>query len=221
MSRSISKDGLDLIKRWEGCKLKAYLCPAGKWTIGYGSTGPHVRPDLRINVQEADALLARDIVRFEEAVESAVKVKLTDPQFAALVSFTYNVGIGAFKGSSLVKRLNKGDYASVPAELAKWNKATDPKTGKKRVLEGLSNRRAAEAGLWAKGSFVSGREVVAQPAAALLTKENIATGSGLATAALGAASTSGPLQWAMAAVVVVALGAAVVYAVRRLWADAQ
>lgn len=219
MSRSISPDGLDLIKRWEGCKLKAYVCPAGKWTIGYGSTGSHVRPGLVISLKEAEDLLDRDLVRFEEAVSDAVKVKLTDPQFAALVSFAFNVGVGAFKGSTLVKRLNKGDYASVPSELAKWNKGTVK--GRKVVIEGLANRRAAEAGLWARGSFVSSREVVAQPAAALMTKENLATGAGLATAAFGAAGTSGPLQWALAAVVVAALGFAVAYAARRLWADAR
>ena len=219
MSRSISRDGLELLKRLEGCKLRAYLDKVGKWTIGYGSTGPNVRAGLTINLDEANDLLARDIKRFERAVENAVKVDLTQPQFDALVIFAYNIGENAFAGSTLVKRLNKGDYASVPAELARWNKGTDPKTGKKVVINGLANRRAAEAGLWAKGSFVSSRDVVAVPSASFLTKENIATGSGLATAAFGAASTSGPLQWALAAVVVVALGAAVVYAVRRLWAS--
>jgi lysozyme len=207
MTRRISSEGLALIKQWEGCRLTAYKDAVGVWTIGYGSTGPHVRPGMVISQIDAEALLISDLRRFERAVERLVRVTLTDGQFAALVSFAFNVGEGkgGFETSTLLKRLNAGDYASVPSELQKWVKGTDPRTGKKITLPGLVNRRAAEAGLWAKGSFVASNTVGAKPAKPpVLTIDN-AVKVGTPLSAVLQNFTSGPAQIVLA--VAFALGA--------------
>jgi lysozyme len=150
--RKINAEGIALIKQWEGLRLKAYKCEANVLTIGYGHT-TNVTEDMQITEEEAEQLLLRDISVFEAEVSRSVTVKISDNQFAALVSWAFNVGVGAMRKSSLIRKLNAGDYASVPSELARWNKA------KGKVVAGLSNRRAAEAGLWARGSFVSSRGV--------------------------------------------------------------
>lgn len=147
MARRINAEGLSLVKQWEGLKLTAYRDIVGVLTIGYGSTGAHVKPGMTISEPQAEALLRQDLARFEERVSRLVKVPLTDNQFSALVSFDFNTG--AIDKSTLLKKLNKGDYNAVPSELMKWVNA-----GGKRV-QGLVNRRAAESGLWAKGAFVA------------------------------------------------------------------
>lgn len=143
-----SADGIKLIKDFEGERLGAYLCPAGVWTIGYGHTDaagpPKVVPGMVITKREAEDILRRDLLKYEVAVDRAVSVPLTPNQFDALVSFCYNVGAGAFSKSTLVKKLNRGDYDAVPAELMKWNKANG------KELSGLTRRRRAEAALWRK-----------------------------------------------------------------------
>ncbi|MBB4077374.1 GH24 family phage-related lysozyme (muramidase), partial [Bartonella fuyuanensis] len=124
--RKISKEGLELIKQWEGLRLEAYKDAACIWTIGYGHTShagqPLVKKGMHITKKEAEEILCDDLKKFEKAVETSVKVSLTDSQFAALVSFCYNVGTCAFCKSTLLKKLNQGDYESVPVELQKWNK---------------------------------------------------------------------------------------------------
>lgn len=150
--RRINVEGIALIKQWEGLRLETYRCSAGVLTIGYGHTAS-VIPGMHITEAEAERLLMRDLAVFEAEVSRAVDVELTDNQFAALVSWTYNVGVSAMRGSTLIRKLNAGDFACVPGELARWNKI------KGVVAPGLSNRRAAEAGLWARGSFVSSRDV--------------------------------------------------------------
>jgi lysozyme len=154
--RHINDDGLATIRRFEGLRTKAYKCPAGVWTIGYGHTSaagaPKVDAGTVVSTLQAEEILKKDLEKFEGAVTRLVKVPLTANQFAALVSFVYNVGEGAFAKSTLLKKLNKAEYDAVPGELAKWVKAGG------RTLTGLVNRRAAEAGLWAKGAFVSSRE---------------------------------------------------------------
>jgi lysozyme len=143
----ISSTGLDLIKRFEGFEPKAYLCPAGVLTIGYGSTGKHVTRGQTITQAEATALLAKDVVRFENAVNK-LGVTLTQNQFDALVAFVYNVGEGSFNASTLVKRLKAGDMAGAAAQFGVWNKARVK--GVLTVLKGLTTRRAAEAALFRK-----------------------------------------------------------------------
>ena len=142
-----SSTGLDLIKHFEGFEPKAYLCPAGVLTIGYGSTGKHVTRGQTITEAEATALLAKDVVRFENGVNK-LGVTLTQNQFDALVAFVYNVGEGSFNASTLVKRLKAGDMVGAAAQFGVWNKARVK--GVLTVLKGLTTRRAAEAALFRK-----------------------------------------------------------------------
>ena len=141
-----SKAGLDLIKQFEGLRLKAYKCPADVWTIGYGHTSaagqPAVKSGMSITEAQANKILAADLGQYEDAINNSVKVDLTQNQFDALVSFVYNVGIGAFQKSTLLKKLNAGQYDAVPGELMKWTK------GGGKELPGLVRRRRAEAALW-------------------------------------------------------------------------
>jgi lysozyme len=140
--KQIGKAGLDLIKDFEGLKLRAYLCPAKVWTIGYGSTGPHVTAGKVITAAEAEELLKDDLDRFEKAVTRLVTVPLRQNQYDALVSFAFNVGISALERSTLLKRVNAKLFDQAAAEFAKWTLA-----GGKR-LTGLARRRKAEAALF-------------------------------------------------------------------------
>ena len=137
----ISKAGLDLIKQFEGLYLKAYRCPAGVPTIGYGHTAG-VAMGQTIAQQQADDYLRRDVRQFERAVARLVSVPLTQGQFDALVSFAFNLGEGALAQSTLLRLLNAGDYAGAAAQFERWNKAGG------RVLPGLVRRRAAERALF-------------------------------------------------------------------------
>lgn len=132
--------GLATIREFEGLRLKAYRCPADVWTIGYGSTGKGVHEGLTITASQAEEWLKRDLARFEKRVNTLVTVPLTQNQFDALVSFDFNTG--ALGRSTLLRRLNRGEYDAVPAELQKWTR------GGGKVLPGLVRRRAAEAALF-------------------------------------------------------------------------
>jgi len=147
MGREISEKGLHLVIAFEGFSPKAYKCPAGVWTIGYGHTGGVVE-GATINSKEALQVLRNDMKVAEGYVSRLVKVPLNDNQFDALVSWTFNLGPGALSASTLLKRLNTGDYASVPNEMVRWANIQDPKTGQMTPLPGLLRRRRAEAALW-------------------------------------------------------------------------
>ena len=135
----ISQAGLGLIKRFEGCELEAYQDAVGIWTIGYGHTGPDVHEGLKITQAQADAILAKDVERFASGVAANVRVALTQSEFDALVSFAFNVGLTAFRTSTLLKLLNdNSDRSVVATQFLRWNKAGD------KVLEGLTKRRNAE-----------------------------------------------------------------------------
>jgi len=134
---NVSDDGIDLIKQFEGCRLKAYLCPAGVWTIGYGHTGGVNKGDV-ITEDDADDLLRADLVRFERSVLRLVRVPLSQGQFDALVSFAFNLGGGALQRSTLRQKLNRGDYEGAAEQFMKWTRAGG------RVLAGLVRRRQAE-----------------------------------------------------------------------------
>lgn len=138
----ISDKGLNLIKCFEGLELKAYVCPAGLWTIGYGSTfifGRRVKEGDEITEEQAEAAL-REHLQDEvyPVLCSMVVVELNQNQFDALCSFIYNLGQGAFEQSTLLRKLNRHDYAGAAREFKRWVYAN----GKK--LEGLVRRRAAE-----------------------------------------------------------------------------
>ena len=136
-----SENGIELIKSFEGRRLVAYQDSVGVWTIGYGHTKT-AHEDKLIIKSTADRLLAEDLVEFEKYVEKYVTVSLTQNQFDALVSWTFNLGPGNLKESTMLKKLNQGLYEEVPDEMRRWNKAGG------EVLEGLVRRRDAEAELF-------------------------------------------------------------------------
>jgi len=136
-----SQTGLDLIKRFEGLKTRAYRCPAGVLTIGYGHTH-NVKEGDTCTPEQAEAWLKEDCLVAELTIGANVKTHLNQNQFDALVSFTFNLGSGNFVGSTLLKKLNAGDYAGAAAEFDRWVNAGD------RKLPGLVKRRAAEKALF-------------------------------------------------------------------------
>ena len=135
---NISKEGLSLIKKFEGCELEAYLCPAGVWTVGYGHT-KDVKEGDKINKEEADYLLQEEMIEYESYINDFVEVPLNQNQFDALCSWVYNLGPTNLKNSTMLKVLNEEKYVDVPQEIKRWNKAGG------EVLDGLIKRREAEA----------------------------------------------------------------------------
>jgi lysozyme len=143
----MSQGGLNnLLKKFEGCKLKAYRCPANVCTIGYGHTSaagaPEVKDGMIITQERAEEILKIDLLKYERAVDDLVKVELTQNQFDVLVDFAYNAGVGSLKSSTLLKKVNARKFDDVPAELMKWTK------GGGKVLPGLVRRRQAAVVWW-------------------------------------------------------------------------
>lgn len=132
-----SQAGINLIKSHEGLRTKAYMCPANVLTIGYGHTGT-VYPDMVITHQEAEALLKKDLIRFEDAVNKYATVPLNQNQFDALVSFSFNVGINAFANSTLLRLLNIGNSFQAASQFGRWVR------GGGQRLPGLVRRREEE-----------------------------------------------------------------------------
>ena len=138
---NISQKGIDLIKKFEGLRLEAYRCPAGIPTIGYGTT-KGVEMGIKITKDEAERLLKKDIEQFENGVLSRLRVKVNQNQFDALVSFTFNVGVGNLRISTLLRKINSSDFLGASNEFKRWVFA------KGRRLKGLERRRLMEAELW-------------------------------------------------------------------------
>lgn len=136
--RNIGAAGLALLQASEGLRLTSYQDSVGVWTIGWGHTGREVKAGQSITKEQAVSLLEADLGKFERGVEAAVKAPLTQNQFDALVCFTYNVGLGAFGDSTLLKLLNQKNYAGAADQFPRWNKAGGV------VLPGLTKRRIAE-----------------------------------------------------------------------------
>lgn len=143
----LDKNGYKIIQNFEGLKLKSYLCSAGVWTIGYGNTkhidGRKVGKNEQITLEYAQTLFEHFADEFAEYVDHYIKSNVNQNQFNALVSFAYNVGISAFKGSTLLKRVNiNPNDAMIAKEFLKWNRAGG------RVIDGLTNRRIKESSLY-------------------------------------------------------------------------
>lgn len=132
--------GVNLIKQFEGCSLKACKALESEryYTIGYGHYGPDVRADQKITQEQAEDLLKKDLSRFEQNVTKHVNVEITQSMFNALVSLCYNIGCGAFNSSSLLKKLNIRNYSGAADQFAVWKKSGG------KVIKGLVNRRAKE-----------------------------------------------------------------------------
>lgn len=141
-----SQQGVAVLHYFESCELVAYPDPAtggAPWTIGWGHTGPEVKKGLRWTQEQADRTFEADLSKFERGVESLVAVTLTQGQFDALVSFSYNVGFANLRSSTLLKMVNSGDMRGAKLQFTRWNKAAG------KVMKGLRRRRAAEAELFA------------------------------------------------------------------------
>lgn len=137
----------DLVKQFEGCSLKAYKCPAGIWTIGYGNTqyenGKAVKEGETITLERAEQLLEVILIKFVQQVGELVKSKVNQNQKDALTDFAYNCGVGNLRSSTLLKKVNADpNDKTIRAEFEKWNKANG------KVLNGLVKRRTAEANLY-------------------------------------------------------------------------
>ncbi len=133
-----SKEGIALIKKFEGCELEAYRCSADVLTIGYGHT-QGVNEGDSCTQEEAEDLLVKDLEEFEFYVNDIVEQELNQNQFDALVAWTFNLGPTNLRSSTLLKRLNEGDFDDAPHQIRRWNKAGG------QVLDGLIRRREAEA----------------------------------------------------------------------------
>ena len=140
-----SKDGLHLTERFEGCRLVAYPDPGSggdPWTIGYGHTGPEVVEGLQITQDQAEQYLAQDIKQAEANVNAVVHVELTQEEFDALVDFAFNCGCRNLDSSTLMKKLNAGDYDGASHEFIKWDMAAG------HHMSGLLKRREAETAMF-------------------------------------------------------------------------
>lgn len=136
-----SEVGVEMIKEFEGKRQVAYQDPAGVWTIGYGHTKGVEKGQLCIE-KTCDRFLREDLEEVEEYIDRLVEVPLTQKQYDALVAWTFNLGPGNLSESTMLKKLNAGDYDAVPDEMRRWNKADG------EVLNGLVRRRDAEATLF-------------------------------------------------------------------------
>lgn len=140
----ISQEGINLIKKYEGCRLQAYSDSVGVITIGYGHTAT-AKKGMIISQTKAEELLKSDLKRFEEGVTRLVGLKIHQLMFDSLVSFAFNLGLGNLQKSTLLKKINLGKFEDVENEFIKWNRAGG------KVLEGLTRRRNAEKELFLKG----------------------------------------------------------------------
>ena len=144
---SVNKATLDLIKRFEGCRLTAYQCSADVWTIGYGTTaavGLGIEPakGMTIAQDRAEDLLRQGVEKFAATVDALITAKINSNQFGACVSLAYNVGSTGFAKSTVLRELNAGNYDKAAAAFRMWNKAGG------EVIKGLVNRREAEIALF-------------------------------------------------------------------------
>lgn len=227
----ISKKGLDdLIKPFEGyhSKLpdgscKAYRCPAGVWTCGWGCT-EGVNQHTLWTVDEATAALGQEMAKHEAAVEAMVRVPLKQGQFDALVSLCYNIGAGNLRKSALLRHLNAGDYARAASHFADWkySRVSDEKlalamkvkVGERAVLPGLVRRRAAEADLFLEAET----EVMVQRVEPPRTKLDV---KAAALTVAGATTSGGALVTALQAPVIPPVPAGLTETIANLGAWAK
>ena len=202
---TVSKDCVELVKKFEGLhKLKddglvhSYRCPAGKWTLGFGKT-KGVRSGMTCTVAEAEQFLYDDLDEHGKIVKKYVNVPLTQSQYDSLTSFVFNLGGGAFRSSTLLKRLNSGKYDECPEQIMRWNKARVD--GKLTPLRGLTRRRTAEAAIFARDAQLpsdeGGPQMVQKPTAEApksLAKSKTMAGAGIAGAATAMNEVAGQIQ---------------------------
>lgn len=203
---NINKATVDLVKEFEGFRAKAYKCPAGVWTIGYGTTasaGVGVTPKdgMTITKSDAEAYLQAALDKFADQIAPSITAPTNSNEFGAFVSLAYNIGPGAFKKSSALRLFNAGDKDGAAKAILMWNKAGG------KVLKGLTRRREAERKLFltpVDGEF-EGRTSVAQSTTMQASAVQVASGAGAGIAAVGALDgTAQIVAMAFAGVVVLA-----------------
>lgn len=202
---TVSQDCIELVKKFEGLhKVKddgmvhAYRCPAGKWTCGYGATRG-VRSGVTWTKEYSEMRLIEDLEEHGKIVKKSVNVPLTQAQYDALTSFVFNLGGGAFRSSTLLKKLNKGMYDDCPEQIMRWNKAKVD--GKLIPLRGLTRRRSAEAAIFSRDAQLpsdEGGPQMAQKVTAAapksLAKSKTMAGAGIAGAATALNEVAGQVQ---------------------------
>jgi lysozyme len=148
----INQATIDLVKKWEGFKSKAYICPAGVLTVGYGTTnragipGVNITRDTVVTEAEASHWLQLGLEKFSDNIKLFISAPINENEFGAFLSLAYNIGPTAFRGSSALRHFNNGDKAKAAESIKLWNKATI--NGKRQVLQGLVNRREEEVALF-------------------------------------------------------------------------
>lgn len=138
---NIPPDGIELIKKFEEFRGTAYKCPAGVWTIGYGTT-QNVKEGQKISEFDASTKLHKWLIDQGKTVKKLIHTDINNRQYTAIMSFVYNLGVSAFASSTLLKKINEGDYKGAGDEFLRWTKATI--NGEKKVLPGLVKRRKVE-----------------------------------------------------------------------------
>jgi lysozyme len=214
----ISQRGIDFIKEAEGLRLKAYRCSANVLTIGYGSTthNHEITEGMTITLREAEAMLIYDLREFEKAINDSVKVRLTQSQYDAVCSLVFNIGIGAFKKSTLLKKINAGDFSGAAKEFAKWDKV------KKKPVKGLTARRAKEASLFVSDEWEADdrpndyQSDITRSVPTVINPENINAVAAVATG-VGAMnlSESNPMAYALAIIAVMTAAVFLFYFIKR------
>ena len=178
MPREASAEGRALIQRFEGLSLTAYLCPAGRWTIGFGHT-EGVQPGDKITMAHADNLLKADLVAYGTAVDEALGAcEASQHEFDAMVSLAFNVGVNGFKGSTVLRLHRQGNHQGAARAFGMWNKATV--NGVLQEVAGLTRRRAAETALYLTPDAPGAKDMpqqVAAPAPVAASKTVIAGGA--------------------------------------------
>ena len=202
---TVSQDCIELVKKFEGLhKVKddgmvhAYRCPAGKWTCGFGATRG-VRSGVTWTKEYSEMRLIEDLEEHGKIVKKSVNVPLTQAQYDALTSFVFNLGGGAFRSSTLLKKLNKGMYDDCPEQIMRWNKAKVD--GKLTPLRGLTRRRTAEAAIFSRDAQLpsdEGGPQMAQKVTAAapksLAKSKTMAGAGISGAATALYEVAGQVQ---------------------------
>ena len=202
---TVSQDCIELVKKFEGLhKVKddgmvhAYRCPAGKWTCGFGGTRG-VRSGDTWTKEYSEMRLIEDLEEHGKIVKKYVNVPLTQSQYDALTSFVFNLGGGAFRSSTLLKKLNKGMYDDCPEQIMRWNKAKVD--GKLTPLRGLTRRRSAEAAIFSRDAQLpsdeGGPQMPQKPTAEApksLAKSKTMAGAGIAGAATAMNEVAGQIQ---------------------------
>lgn len=217
---NINKATVDLVKEFEGFRAKAYKCPAGVWTIGYGTTasaGVGVTPKdgMTITKSDAEAYLQAALDKFADQIAPSITAPTNSNEFGAFVSLAYNIGSGAFKKSSALRLFNAGDKEGAAKAILMWNKAGG------KVLKGLTRRREAERKLFltpVDGEF-EGRTSVAQSTTVQASAVQIASGAGAGVAAVGALDGTAQIVAMVFAGVVVLAALWVMRERIRRWAE--